>query len=176
VSPGVVWPGETRRAALGRAAEPLRALVEAAAASGLRLRIEPHVGSVAPTPEATLELLDRVDGLSLTLDLAHFIALGSQEWELEPLRPHASHWHLRQARLGAGQARFDEGTLDVAALVRWWSESDYRGGVCLEYVHSPWMDLDGVDCVTETVRMRDEVRRLLDEAPGAAGAGNAHRP
>ena len=37
----------------------------------------------------------------------------------------------------------------------------YDGLVCLEYVHSAWMRQDNVDCLAETVALRDEPRRYL---------------
>ena len=39
--------------------------------------------------------------------------------------------------------------------------TDYNGYMTLEYEHDPWMDCDQVDVMTETIKMRDEMRRLL---------------
>jgi hypothetical protein len=41
----------------------------------------------------------------------------------------------------------------------------YNGGICLAYVHGAWMRQDEVDCLGETVALRDELRQ--DRAGGS---------
>ena len=37
----------------------------------------------------------------------------------------------------------------------------YVGGLCLEYVHGSWAGMNKIDCVTETVLLRDYLRGLM---------------
>ena len=52
------------------------------------------------------ELVQRTPGLTLTLDYTHFTKLGIADDEIEPLVPHASHFHARGACKGRLQASF----------------------------------------------------------------------
>lgn len=155
LSPGRRWPGEPFRAVFQRAVDELRWAVEAGQARGVAVRIEPHIESVAWTPELTLELLAQVPGLGLTLDHSHFVFHGLVYEDIAVLHPYAQHWHARQARPGAAQARFAEGTIPFDRIFQDLQARGYGGVVCLEYVHGAWMGQDNVDCLTETIRLRD---------------------
>jgi sugar phosphate isomerase/epimerase len=67
-SPGRYWPGESPADDFDRAAEERRHLVAAGSRRGLVVRMEPHLDSVAWTPELAQQMLAAVPGLSLTLD------------------------------------------------------------------------------------------------------------
>jgi sugar phosphate isomerase/epimerase len=68
VLPGICNPGQDRRTALDESAESLRRLLPIATDAGVTLTVEPHVHSYLESPALTLELLQRVPGLRLTLD------------------------------------------------------------------------------------------------------------
>ena len=53
------------------------------------------------------------------------------------------------------------GWIDFPAVVELLKRAGYSGYLTLEYEHDPWMDCDQVDVMTETIRMRDEVKPLL---------------
>ena len=70
ILPGIDWEHEPPEESLHRAAAELGRRVEAARSRGVRLSIEPHLGSLASTPARALALLERVPGLELTLALS----------------------------------------------------------------------------------------------------------
>ena len=161
VSPGRFWPGEPPADGFARSAEELRWLGARAAQHGLQLRIEPHIESVTWTPELTLRMLAQVPGLSLTLDYSHFIFHGIPVEQIQALDPYATHWHARQARPGAAQCRTADGAIAFRRIVADLIGAGYNGGISLEYVHGAWMRQDEVDCLSETVALRDELRQYL---------------
>ena len=155
VLPGVALRGLTPGAALDASASALRAMVPIARDHGLTLTVEPHVHGLLASPAATLALLDAVPGLGLTLDYAHFVCLGYSQEAIDALAPHARHVHMRQARPGFLQAKWDEGTIDFAAVIETLRENGYAGDLSIEYVHQAFMNTIMDDVLTETVAMRD---------------------
>jgi sugar phosphate isomerase/epimerase len=158
VLPGVTRPGVPRAQLLAHSAAALRAMLPLAAQHGVALTVEPHVGGLLASPSETLRFLDAVPGLRLTLDYAHFACLGFPQEAIDPLAPHAAHVHLRQARPGALQAKWGEGTLDLGAQIETLREAGYDGFLSVEYVHQAYMSTLSDDVLTETVRMRDLAR------------------
>ena len=161
VLPGMMNPGQTRAQALEQSAKSLQALLPIAQDAGVTLAIEPHVHSYLESPTLTLELLARVPGLRLVLDYAHYTCLGYRQEEIDVLAPHAAHVHLRQARMGVLQAKLSEGTINFAALIATLRACGYDGFLALEYVHQDYMGTLYDDVLTETVKLRDLVRRYL---------------
>ena len=153
--PGIVNPGQSRRDAFNASAEVLSKLQDLAAHSGVVLTIEPHVHSYLESPAMVLELLERVPGLRLTLDYAHFHCLGYRQEEIDVLAPYAAHVHLRQARVGALQARLEQGTLNFNAILATLRDANYSGFLALEYVHQEYMNTVFEDVISETVKLRD---------------------
>lgn len=161
VLPGVINPGQDRASALAESAESLRRLVAISAPEGIQLTVEPHVHSYLESPTLVLDLLDRVPGLKLTLDYAHFACLGYRQEEIDGLVPHAAHVHLRQARAGVLQCKLALGTLNFGAMLGTLKAAGYDGYLSIEYVHQDYMDGQHDDVLTETVDMRDCVREWL---------------
>ena len=159
--PGVINPHQSRHEALEESARSLSALLPVAQEAGVRLVIEPHVHSYLESPALTLELLERVPGLQLALDYAHFTCLGYRQGEIDVLAPHAGHVHLRQARMGVLQNKLEEGTINFAALLGRLREVGYAHTLALEYVHQDYMGTRYDDVLTETVKLRDLVRTYL---------------
>lgn len=164
VLPGVVNAGQSRGDALNVSAERLKRLQERAAQAGILLTIEPHVHSYLETPSLVLELLDRVPGLRLTLDYAHFHCLGFRQEEIDVLAPYAAHVHLRQARMGNLQSRLEHGTLNFSAILGTLRQSGYSGFLSLEYVHQDYMNTMNVDVLSEIIKLRDLVQGWLGNA------------
>jgi len=158
VLPGVVNPRQGRKEALARSAESLKRLVGVAAGAGITLTIEPHVHSYLESPTLTLELLDKVPGLKLTLDYAHFVCLGYRQEEIDVLAPHAGHVHLRQTKTGELQTKLAKGTINLPAELATLKAAGFAGTVALEYTHQDYMDSLYDDILTETIRLRDLVR------------------
>lgn len=141
------------------AVESFQQIVEYIEDTDLRLSFEPHLDSVAPTPEKALRLLDAVPGLSLTLDWAQFTAQGIITREIEPLLQHTAHVQLRQATRGRLQTPYHEGIVDLAQIVELLLRNDYRGAISVEYMNrSGWHGLAALDVVRESGLTRNEIR------------------
>jgi sugar phosphate isomerase/epimerase len=154
ILPGIVNPGQSRDDAARVATDSLRALIEVASPHKARLCIEPHVHSWAEGPDLVHRLVDDT-GIGLALDYAHFACLGYRQAEVDPLAPHTVHVHLRQARMGALQAKFTQGTLNFPAMFGTLRAAGYTGWLALEAVHQDYMATLTEDVITETVAMRD---------------------
>lgn len=154
VLPGIVNPGQSRDQALAASAESLRELLEVAKDHRARLCIEPHVQSFAESPDIVRRLVD-MTGIGLALDYSHFACLGYRQEEVDPLAPHAVHVHLRQAKMGALQAKFAHGTLNFPAMFGTLREAGYGGWLAIEPVHQDYMNTLSEDVMTEAVALRD---------------------
>ena len=156
-SPGItIIPGlPFDEAALDRSAEELVWRAERAAACGLALSFEPHYESIVPTPSDVLRLMDRAPGVMLTLDYAHFVFQGIDEREVDVLIPHTRHIHGRQGAPGLMQASVADGTIDFARIIRAFEAAGFTGYFSLEYQWDDWMHCKNVDCISETVLLRD---------------------
>lgn len=161
VLPGVCNPGQSRTQALAQSAASLNALLPVAHAAGITLTIEPHVHSYLESPALTLHLIERVPGLKLTLDYAHFTCLGFRQEEIDVLAPHAAHVHVRQARPGALQTKLAHGTINMPAMLGSLRDAGYRGWLAVEWVHQDYMDTLYDDVLTETIACRDLLRDWL---------------
>ena len=159
VLPGVV-DGRPKDQALADSAASLRALNDIAQGQGVTLTVEPHVGGILASPAETLALLEQAPGVKRALDYAHFACMGFTQDAIDPLAHHAGHIHLRQARPGALQTKWGEGTLDFAAMVGVLRCAGYDGWLAVEYVHQAYMNTLFDDVLTETIRMRDAMRAL----------------
>jgi sugar phosphate isomerase/epimerase len=111
-----------------------------------------------------------VPGLSLTLDHSHFVFHGIPYEQIAAMHAHGTHWHARQAALGRLQTGLEQGEIDFQRIVGDLVADGYDGVIALEVVHTSWLQLDGQDVLSETVRLRDQLRELLREA-GAEGWG-----
>jgi sugar phosphate isomerase/epimerase len=132
--------------------------LECAAAAGITYGVEPHVGSLCPDPERTLDLLDRVPGLTLTLDYGHFIY---QDQSMEPVHAlisRASHFHARGGAPGKLQATMDENQISFPDILTRMHQAAYKGWICLEYVWVDWEGCNRTDNVAESIRLRDLLR------------------
>lgn len=157
ILPGTPFPGVERERGLDLAAAELQRRAERAAAAGVGLLVEPHYGSIAASPEAALELLDRAPDVGVALDLSHFAFQGFAQAEADPLIPRTAHVHLRQGAPGLMQARAGEGTIDFVAVLDRLAETGYEGYLSIEYQCEEWLDCRRVDCISETADMRDLV-------------------
>jgi len=154
ILPGVVNPGQSREQAAQVAADSLRALADVAKGFRAKLCFEPHVHSWAESPVLALRLAEET-GVGLALDYAHFACLGYRQDEIDVLAPLAVHVHLRQARMGALQAKFAQGTLNFPALFATLRDAGYTGALALEPVHQDYMNTLFDDVLTEIIAMRD---------------------
>ena len=156
--PGVHFRDEKRGDSWARSVEELSWRVEQARQHRIIYGVEPHIGSLASHPKSAARLVRDVPGLTLTLDYSHFIPRGIPESEVEVLIQHASHFHVRGACRGNGQANFERNTLDFGRILEVMRASGYRGWLELEYC---WGEgYEGCDVLAETIRFRDHLRAL----------------
>lgn len=161
--PGIEWPGEERERSVERASQELARRAHEARARGLRFSIEPHLGSIAQDPAEALRLCERTPGLELTLDYSHFVYQGYPESEIEPLIPHARHFHVRGARRERMQCALKDSSIDFERMVDAAAAAGYDGDLGLEYLWIDWEHLNECDTVSETILLRD---RLLARLTG----------
>ena len=110
------------------------------------------------TPEKLATLIELTPGLKLTLDYTHFVSAGFSDSDVEPLLPHARHFHCRGAAPGQLQATFDENTIDYRRVLAKLRENGYPGYFGIEYTWSDWQNCNRTDNVSETIRFRDLAR------------------
>ncbi len=159
--PGVYFEKESPKASWERCCEELAWRVEQAREYRIVFGIEAHVGSIVPQPEPALRLVRDVPGLTLTLDYTHFARRGMPDQAVEPLVAHASHFHARGARKGRLQARFQENVIDYARVLRAMRQTGYRGYIGVEYVWIDWEHCNEVDNLSETIQLRDFLRKTM---------------
>lgn len=161
--PGVTFASETPEASWGRAVEELAWRVAQAEDYGIVYGVEPHVGSLIPSPDLAARLVAAVPGLTLSLDYTHFTRLGTPDAEIEPLVPLARHLHIRGARPGRLQAPLKENAVDYARVLQVAREAGYAGWLAVEYVWIDWEHCNECDNVSESILFRDLLRRLTAE-------------
>jgi sugar phosphate isomerase/epimerase len=159
--PGVVFAEEGRDASLARSADELAWRVAQSQDAGLIFGTEAHVGSIVTTPEETTDLVRRVPGLTLTLDYTHFTRAGISDRSIEPLVPHASHFHMRGACRGRLQCNLKQNTIDYPRLVAAMARSGYRGWIGVEYIWIDWEHCNESDTISETIQLRDLIRQTV---------------
>jgi hydroxypyruvate isomerase len=156
ILPGTTFAGVPNDQALAVAAAEVERRARIASEYGLRLSVEPHVGSIIPTPARTLRLLDCTSVIGVTLDLSHFVYQGIDQSESDALLERTRHVHLRQAAREVMQARVREGTIDFPRIRDALLATGYAGYFGLEYQwEEHWLDFTRVDCITETAQLRD---------------------
>jgi len=159
--PGIHWPAETYEASLDRASEELGWRAERARSESMRFSVEPHVGSIVPTPEQALRLLDQTPGLEITLDYSHFVRQGLAEEEADALLPFTRHVHVRGATPERVQAALRDSTIDFGRMLGALAAGGYDGYLTLEYVWLQWEHCHECDNLAETILLRDRLRAAL---------------
>lgn len=153
ILPGVHWPEEAD-VGWDVCVEELRWRVEECARRDLSVGFEPHIGSIAPTPELALSLVEAAPGLKVTLDLSHFDVQAISTGRALCLVPHARHVHVRAALPGAIQVRWSENESEIETLAHALAADGYQGCFCVEYVPMPKWRCDEIDVVTECLQTR----------------------
>jgi len=160
ILPGVHFAGESLNTSLDRAVDELAWRVEQAQTQNIVFGVEAHVGSIVPTPASAEALVQRVAGLTLTLDYTHFTRTGMPDAVIEPLIKYASHFHIRGARTGRLQERFAHNTINYQRVWDAIKANKYSGWLGIEYVWQDWEHCNECDNVSETIQFRDFLRGL----------------
>ena len=103
--------------------------------------------------------MQRVPGLTLTLDYTHFTRIGMADKEVEPLVQYASHFHVRGGRKGRLQESFARNTVDYKRVFKVMQKTGYKGWIGIEYVWIDWENCNECDNLSETILYRDFFRK-----------------
>ena len=163
ILPGATFETGSPKDSYKRAVDELAWRVEKAADAKLVLGVEAHLGSFCETPKCAKQLIKDVKGLTLTLDYTHFTKLGIEDSVIEELMPYASHFHARNACKGRAQCTMKDNTIDYQRVMRKMLEYDYPGFVGLEYVWIEWEHMNEADNVSETIQLRNVLKKAFDE-------------
>jgi sugar phosphate isomerase/epimerase len=168
LSPGLAHAADADPEAWDRTVLALRQMVQQGKAAGLRVSVEPHLDSMAHTPDDALRLVREVPGLEITLDWAHMVCQGVAAEDTRSLLAHARHVQIRQAARDRLQTPLDQGEIDPAQVLADLEIAGYDGVVCVEYMNTPgWHGMMLVDTLAESSRLRDTLR----SARGLSQAG-----
>lgn len=161
ISPGLIHP-EDDTAAWDRTVGALRDMVEAAQKADMPLSIEPHMDSMAQTPEQALRLVEAVEGLQITLDWATFAYQKIKPDAIVALLPHTRHVHLRQAASRKLQTPVAKGKIDLGDVIQRLQAAGYDGGLCVDFM--PPADQHGlqkINPIIDSMALRDRLRDLV---------------
>lgn len=151
ILPGVDHPARSTAANVAVSGEQMRRATEIGAEYGVKIRFEPHIGSITQTPEITKAFIDEyAPNAKLTLDYSHFILQYIPAGRVHQLLPYADHIHIRPTRPGKLQSRYDENTIDWVDVIRRLKNLNYTSTLSVEYICNPWFDLNQVDTLHET--------------------------
>ncbi len=163
ISPGLAQPEEDSEAR-ERTVAALREMVKLATDAAVQISIEPHMDSMAQTPEAALGFVKDVPGLKITLDWAHPVCQNIAHDDIVKLLPQTRHVQIRQAARAQLQTPFERGRIDIPRVVQALREGSYEGVICVEYMNTPgWHGMIPVNAIRESARMRDELRAARDK-------------
>lgn len=162
VSPGVAQPKDAK-ATEKRVVAALRLMIRWARDAKLALSFEPHLDSVAHTPEDARRLVERVPELKITLDWAHLITQGMKPERAAPLLPFTRHIQVRQAAPRRMQTPFDQGVLDIDRVMALLLSAGYEGVVSVELMQTiGWHGAAEVNAIQEAIQLRDALRNSRD--------------
>ena len=162
--PGAWFRSEPRADSYARCCEELAWRCDLAREAGIVFAVEAHIGSIVPTPGTALRLVEHVPGLTLTLDYTHFTRRGLSDAAVEPLVPHASHFHARGSRKGRLQTSVKENTIDYARIVKVMKKTGYKGFIGIEYVWTEWEHCNEVDNISESILLRELIAKAWRKA------------
>jgi len=162
ISSGLIHPEDDEPAFI-RTVKALEQMTAVAESHEMPLSIEPHLDSMAQTPEQTLRILDEVQGLDVTLDWAHMVCQNVKDKQIATLLPRTRHIHIRQSARNQLQVPYKRGRIKPDKVLTQLAEADYRGLICVEYMQMEgWHGMKAVDNLIECVAMRDALRDARD--------------
>ena len=111
-------------------------------AHGQTLMVESHRHNWTETPAQAKQLLEALPGLKLTLDAAHFIALGYGPEDWAELLPAVRHCHVRPASRDAIYTTTDQRAAVFDAWLRNMTDADYTGCFTYELIEHQTIDAE----------------------------------
>lgn len=162
ILPGVDHPLRKHEDNLQIAGHHLRLATNIAGEYGVELRFEPHMGSVAQTPEVAIRLVTEfAPSARITLDYSHFVLQYIALERIHACIPYTGHVHVRPTRPGKLQTRYVENTIPWADVIERLKAVGYQGALSLEYVCADWFDLNQCDTLYETWTTKDALLPLV---------------
>jgi sugar phosphate isomerase/epimerase len=115
----ITVPAGPSSAGIAAEVQRLTPILHLAQAEGMVLTVPTHIGSITETPDAAVELCERLPGLGLTLDPSHFITGPNQGKTYEQVFPYVRHVHLRDTGRGADQfqVRVGQGEVEYGRVI-----------------------------------------------------------
>jgi sugar phosphate isomerase/epimerase len=137
------------------AAAALHPVVERATAAGADAAVETHVGHMTEMPAGTVDLVEAVPGLGVTLDPSHFYAGPAAGENIESVYTYVRHVHVRDAGAGAEswQLPFGTGEIDFQRILSDLRSVGFGGPVSIEYIET---EVDVVDDVLRAKSFLEE--------------------
>lgn len=125
--------------------------------AGIQLTVETHRGQLTEFPEHACELVDKVPGLGLTLDPAHYYAGPNDGEAFDIVYPYVRHVHVRDGARGREniQVPMGEGDIDFGEIMSALAAQGYRGAFSVEYIDK----IGSLDTVSEVQKARAVVER-----------------
>jgi sugar phosphate isomerase/epimerase len=133
--PGEPQANDSPDHGMGISLDTLPRMQEIAKQASVGLTIEPHTGSLLTTPEATLAMLKKLPGMTLSLDYSHYIGAGFKPVDLLPLHKYAKHIHAKPARNGVPKCLFYDGDDYFEPLLKDLLEINWNGIVAMECMY-----------------------------------------
>jgi sugar phosphate isomerase/epimerase len=151
ILPGVDHTSRQHEENLQISGQELKRAAEIAGEYGVELCFEPHMGSVAHTPELAIRLIEEfARDARLALDYSHFVLQYIPVERIHACLPYTGHVHIRPAHEGKLQTRYAENTIPWVDIINRLKTLNYQGMLSLEYVNSSWFGLDQCDTLAET--------------------------
>jgi sugar phosphate isomerase/epimerase len=106
----------------------LTTLVRLTQEEGMVLTVTTRTGTVTETPDAAVELCQRVPGLGLTLDPSHFLIGPHRGGPFEQVYPYVRHVHLRDTGRGPDQfqVRVGQGEMEFGRIISYLQRHRYN--------------------------------------------------
>ena len=161
--PGVHFSQEQKEDSLKRAAAELEWRAQAAERVGVRLAVESHLGSIVPTPQEALRLLELAPTLTLTLDPSHFVRQGISDDVVLSLVSWTSHVHVRCARKGRLQSPLRDNAVDFKKYLHALNQHEYAAWITVEYTWQEWEQCNEVDVLSETILLTNLLRTAQNQ-------------
>lgn len=123
----VTIPAAPAGTALELEIQRLTELVHVTLAEGIVLTVETRSGTVTETPDAAVELCERVPNLGLTLDPSHYLAGPQRIRNYNQVYPYVRHVHLRDSGRGPDQfqVRVGQGEIEYGRIISQLARHDY---------------------------------------------------
>ncbi|MBZ0291735.1 MAG: sugar phosphate isomerase/epimerase [Anaerolineae bacterium] len=164
ILPGVDHPQRSLAENLEISGQEMNKAADICGEYGVKLRFEPHMGSVTYTPELAIELIDHyAPEAKVTADYSHFVLQYIPEERIHQLLPYSDHVHIRPARPGKLQVRYEENTINWVEVVNRLKAQGYDSTLSVEYVCNPWYDLNRLDTLYETAITKEAIEPFIGQ-------------